>query len=85
MSSALPQWSLYDAHCHPQDDPRHLELFLKIETSKVAAMGTKESDWQAVEDLYKTYPSRVRGKKRHPTFQSNRYPCMHKLLALEGF
>ncbi|GAX75168.1 hypothetical protein CEUSTIGMA_g2612.t1 [Chlamydomonas eustigma] len=59
MNSVLSRFSLCDAHCHPQDDPRHLELFLSVEASQVAAMGTRESNWQTVEDLYRAYPSKV--------------------------
>ena len=53
-------FALYDAHCHPQDDPEHVLKLLDVKASALAAMGTHADDWEAVDQLYLAHPNKVR-------------------------
>ena len=58
--SAVPSGVLLpDAHCHPQDDPDHVSRLRDVRASRIAVMGTREEDWEAVEQLYKSFPEKV--------------------------
>ena len=72
-------FALFDAHCHPQDDPEHALKLLDVKASAVAAMGTHEDDWEAVDQLYLSYPNKVRIGLPHIRCQSCHAgaPCRH--------
>jgi len=65
MSSPDPYLSAFralpDAHCHPQDDPGHMSGLLSVRAPRIAVMGTREGDWDAVVQLHDAFPGQVGG------------------------
>ncbi|KAI8139008.1 hypothetical protein BJV82DRAFT_696402 [Fennellomyces sp. T-0311] len=39
---------LCDAHCHPHDDVKHLDMIPKLKTGHITIMGVRQDDWDCV-------------------------------------
>ncbi|KAI7856865.1 TatD family [Circinella umbellata] len=39
---------LCDAHCHPHDDIKHLDMIPKLKTGHITIMGVRQDDWDRV-------------------------------------
>jgi hypothetical protein len=36
---------LFDTHCHPQDDNRHLDLIPRLSVAGLCLIGVRDIDW----------------------------------------
>eukprot|EP00955_Chlamydomonas_euryale_P098937 365184-Chlamydomonas_euryale.AAC.7 len=48
-----------DAHCHAQDDGNAAALLPRVHAGRMAVMGTRDDDWDAVSRLHAEYPEKA--------------------------
>ena len=53
------EFRLFDSHCHPTDDFENLDHLEKMETNKIALMGTSPKDWERIINASQKYKSKT--------------------------